>query len=104
DPAGDVSDFYSKRAWQNCYSSFIKPVGGQSMWVKTGHPPPMPSKKRVMPDKPKGKRQKHPSKANDSSCQRVSRFGRTMTCSNCYQRGHNRKGCENETIDPTPKE
>nr|GFA28465.1 zinc finger, PMZ-type [Tanacetum cinerariifolium] len=104
DPAGGVSDFYSKRAWQNCYSSFIKPVGGQSMWVKTGLPPPMPSKKRVMPDKPKGKRQKHPSKANDYSCQRVSRFGRTMTCSNCYQRGHNRKGCENETIDPTPKE
>ncbi|GJY87329.1 hypothetical protein Tco_0501957 [Tanacetum coccineum] len=49
-------------------------------------------------------RQKHPSEVNDSSSQRVSRFGRTMTCSNCYQRGHNKKGCKNETVDPPPKE
>ncbi|GKB56898.1 hypothetical protein Tco_0913084 [Tanacetum coccineum] len=62
DPAEGVSDFYNKKAWQNCYSSFIKPVGGQSMWVKTGLPPSMPPKKRVMPGRPKGKRQKHPSK------------------------------------------
>ncbi|GKD26695.1 hypothetical protein Tco_1232909 [Tanacetum coccineum] len=87
DPAKGVSDFYSKKAWQNCYSSFIKPVGGQSMWVKIGLPPPMPPTKRVMPCRPKGKRKKHPSEVNDSSSQRVSRFGRTMTCSNCYQRG-----------------
>ncbi|GJZ64576.1 zinc finger, PMZ-type containing protein [Tanacetum coccineum] len=104
DPAEGVSDFYSKTAWQNCYISFIKPVSGQSMWVKTGLPPPMPPKKRVMPGRPKGKRQKHPSEVNDSSSQRVSRFGRTMTCSNCYQRGHNKKRCKNETVDPPPKE
>ncbi|GJT58812.1 hypothetical protein Tco_1002345, partial [Tanacetum coccineum] len=66
DPAEGVSDFYSKKAWQNCYSSFIKPVGGQSMWVKTGLPPPMPPKKRVMPGRPKGKRQKHPSEGGQS--------------------------------------
>ncbi|GJV86890.1 hypothetical protein Tco_1530828 [Tanacetum coccineum] len=104
DPAEGVSDFYSKTAWQNCYISFIKPVSGQSMWVKTGLPPPMPPKKRVMPGRPKRKRQKHPSEVNDSSSQRVSRFGRTMTCSNCYQRGHNKKRCKNETVDPPPKE
>ncbi|GKB18469.1 hypothetical protein Tco_0852392 [Tanacetum coccineum] len=79
DPAEGVSDFYSKTAWQNYYISFIKPVSGQSMWVKTGLPPPMPPKKRVMPGRPKRKRQKHPSEVNDSSSQRVSRFGRTMT-------------------------
>ncbi|GKB28657.1 hypothetical protein Tco_0868058 [Tanacetum coccineum] len=103
DPAEGVSDFYSKTAWQNCYISFIKPVSGQSMWVKTGLPPPMPPKKRVMPGRPKRKRQKHPSEVNDSSSQRVSRFGRTMTCSNCYQRGHNKKRCKNETVDPNTK-
>nr|GFA56769.1 hypothetical protein [Tanacetum cinerariifolium] len=31
------------------------------MWVKTGLPPPMPPKKKVMPGRPKGKRKKHPS-------------------------------------------
>ncbi|GJV16744.1 hypothetical protein Tco_1362067 [Tanacetum coccineum] len=58
DPAEGVSDFYSKTAWQNCYISFIKPVSGQSMWVKTRLPPPMPPKKRVMPGRPKGKKAK----------------------------------------------
>nr|GEV48524.1 hypothetical protein [Tanacetum cinerariifolium] len=59
DHAEGVSDFYSKTTWQNCYICFIKPVAGQLMWVKTGLPPPMPPKKRVIPGRPKGKRQKH---------------------------------------------
>ncbi|GJS76679.1 calcium/proton exchanger [Tanacetum coccineum] len=66
DHAEGVSNFYSKRAWQNYYSSFIKLVGGQLMWVKTGLPPLMPPKKRVMPGRPKGKRQKHPSEGGQS--------------------------------------
>ncbi|GJR21999.1 hypothetical protein Tco_0970526 [Tanacetum coccineum] len=74
------------------------------MWVKSRLPPPMPPKQRTMPGRPKGKRQKHPSEVNVSNSQRVSRFGRTITCSNCYQKGHNKKGCKNETIDPPPKE
>ncbi|GJS56766.1 calcium/proton exchanger [Tanacetum coccineum] len=53
DPVDGVSECCSKRAWQNSYSSFILPVGGQSMWVKSGLPPPMPPKKRTMPGKPK---------------------------------------------------
>ncbi|GKD46444.1 zinc finger, PMZ-type containing protein, partial [Tanacetum coccineum] len=104
DPANGVSECYSKRAWQNSYSCFIKPVGGQSMWVKSCLPPPMPPKKRAMPGRPKGKGQLHPSEVNDSNSQRVSRFGRTMTCSNCYKKGHNEKGCKNEIVDPPPKE
>ncbi|GJV96510.1 coronatine-insensitive protein 1-like protein [Tanacetum coccineum] len=104
DPADGVSECYSKRAWQNSYSSFILPVHGQSMWVKSGLPPPIPPKQGTMPGRPKGKRQKHPSEVNVSNSQRVSRFGRTITCSDCYQKGHNNKGCKNETIDPPPKE
>ncbi|GJS56767.1 zinc finger, PMZ-type containing protein [Tanacetum coccineum] len=55
DPADCVSECYSKRAWQNGYSSFILPVGGQSMWVKSGLPPSMHPKQRTMPGRPKGK-------------------------------------------------
>ncbi|GJV40326.1 hypothetical protein Tco_1418766 [Tanacetum coccineum] len=67
-----------KQSWQNCYISFIKPVSGQSMWVKTGLPPPMPPKKRVMPGRPKRKRQKHPSEVNDSSSNRGRRCRSAM--------------------------
>ncbi|GJS16985.1 hypothetical protein Tco_0411457 [Tanacetum coccineum] len=61
-----------KTAWQNVILVSLNLVSGQSMWVKTGLPPPMPPKKRVMPGRPKRKRQKHPSEVNDSSSQRMN--------------------------------
>ncbi|GJY09764.1 zinc finger, PMZ-type containing protein [Tanacetum coccineum] len=67
DPADGVSECYSKRAGQNSYSCFIKPVDGQSMWVKSGLPPLMPPKKRTMPGRPKGKKQLHPSESGFES-------------------------------------
>ncbi|GJY97576.1 hypothetical protein Tco_0514486 [Tanacetum coccineum] len=82
DPVEGVSDFYNKRAWQNCYSSFIKPLGGQSMWVKTGLPPLMPPKKRVMPGSPKGKRQKHPDESGfESAASALKRMRMDATAS-----------------------
>ncbi|GKC96567.1 calcium/proton exchanger [Tanacetum coccineum] len=82
DPVEGVSDFYNKRAWQNCYSSFIKPLGGQSMWVKTGLPPSMPPKKRVMPGRPKGKRQKHPDESGfESAASALKRMRMDATAS-----------------------
>lgn len=104
DPADGVSKWLTKEAWQNTYAFFIKPVGGQSMWAKSTLPPPMPPKKRKMPCRPKLKRIRHPSEVNESNTQRVSRTGRTMTCSNCYRKGHNKKGCTSEKVDPPPKE
>ncbi|PWA41822.1 hypothetical protein CTI12_AA426570 [Artemisia annua] len=104
DPADGVSKWLTKEAWQNSYAFFIKPVGGQSMWAKSTLPPPMPPKKRKMPGRPKLKRTRHPSEVNESNTQRVSRTGRTMTCSNCYRKGHNKKGCTLEKVDPPPKE
>ncbi|GJW71306.1 hypothetical protein Tco_0128223 [Tanacetum coccineum] len=89
DPQMVDSDFYSKTIWQNCYISFIKPVSGQSMWVKTGLPPPMPPKKRVMPGRPKGKRQKHPSEVNNLSLKgkapKEDENGRNSQCSGLHE-------------------
>ncbi|PWA51488.1 hypothetical protein CTI12_AA462920 [Artemisia annua] len=105
DPAEGVSECYGKEAWVKTYSYFIKPVGGKALWDKTGITPiPLPPKKRKMLGRPKGKRVKHPSEVNDSNSQRVSRLGRTMTCSNCYQKGHNKTRCTNERVDPPTKE
>ncbi|PWA50853.1 hypothetical protein CTI12_AA468300 [Artemisia annua] len=101
DPADGVSKWLTKEAWQNGYAFFIKPVGGQSMWAKSTLPPPMPPKKRKMPGRPKLKRTRHPSEVNEANTQRVSRTGRTMTCSNCYRKGHNKKGYETAHVEPT---
>ncbi|GJQ98448.1 hypothetical protein Tco_0009587 [Tanacetum coccineum] len=57
-----------------------------------------------MSGRPKGKKKKHPSEVNESNSKKVSRFGRTMTCSNCYRKGHNKTGCTSKKVDPLPNE
>nr|GEW41282.1 putative reverse transcriptase domain-containing protein [Tanacetum cinerariifolium] len=47
---------YSKQMWVDSYSHFVKPVDGSSLWVKSANLPPLPSKKRIMPGKPKKNR------------------------------------------------
>nr|GFA61357.1 F-box domain, leucine-rich repeat domain, L domain-like protein [Tanacetum cinerariifolium] len=50
-----------------------------------------------LPGRPQKARIKTPCK---SSSIHISRVGRTMTCINCWQKGHNRASC---TTNPTPK-
>ncbi|GKB45964.1 zinc finger, PMZ-type containing protein, partial [Tanacetum coccineum] len=103
DPANGVNPMYHKDAWQNTYAYSIKPVGGPSIWVRSELPPLMPPIRRKMPRRPKNKRKKHPTEDQGSS-QRVSRVGRSMTCSNCWIKGHNKSGFTNESKDKPTKE
>nr|GEX74726.1 RNA-directed DNA polymerase, eukaryota [Tanacetum cinerariifolium] len=50
-----------------------------------------------MPGRPQKSRIKHPCKTSGSH---TSRVGRAMTCTNCWQKGHNKASCK---ADPTPK-
>ncbi|GKE12792.1 hypothetical protein Tco_1416343 [Tanacetum coccineum] len=43
------------------------------------------------------------SESNGSS-NSVGHHGRMMTCKNCHETGHNKRGCTNERRDPPPKE
>ncbi|GKG12363.1 hypothetical protein Tco_0346600, partial [Tanacetum coccineum] len=63
----------------------------------------MPPIRRKMPRRQKNKRKKHPTEDQGSS-QRVSRVGRSMTCSNCLIKGHNKSGFTNESKDTPTKE
>ncbi|GJZ80798.1 pentatricopeptide repeat-containing protein [Tanacetum coccineum] len=55
-----------------------------------------------MPGRPKKKRIRA-SHENKSST-KISRVGIPMTCQNCGEPGHNKKGCKNPTIPKPPKE
>ena len=87
EPALGVSPWYSKRMWQNSYSHFIRPVGGSSMWPTTIEKPPLPPVLRRMPGRPRKLRVRHVTERDNE----VNRSGRQMTCSNCWEKGHNKK-------------
>ena len=98
DPATGVSSYYKKKMWIDTYSHFIKTVGGSSMWPNTGRLGPLPPKKRKKLGRPRNKRIKHPSECVNE----VPRTGRKMTCSNCWEQGHNKSRCYNLT-KPKPQ-
>nr|GFB58111.1 splicing factor [Tanacetum cinerariifolium] len=90
--ARGVSAWYSKKMWQNAYSYFIKPVGGSSMWPQTPEKPPLPPVLRKMPGRPRKLRIKHVTERVNV----ITKRGRMMTCHNCWENGHNKKGCNKE--------
>ena len=92
DPVLGVSAWYSKRMWLNAYSYFIRPVGGSAMWPCTTDEPPLPPILRKMPGRPRKLRIKHVTERVNV----ISRSGRMMTCSNCWEKGHNKKTCKKE--------
>ncbi|GJT11325.1 hypothetical protein Tco_0858367 [Tanacetum coccineum] len=99
DPGKGVSSWYSKQMWVDVYSNFIKLVGGSSIWVKSANPPPLPPKKRIMPGRPRKNRIKHVTEGVNQ----LSRSDRYMTCSNCWEKCHNKAKCYNQTR-PKPQQ
>ncbi|GJU71527.1 hypothetical protein Tco_1262932 [Tanacetum coccineum] len=60
------------------------------MWKRTSDVPPLPPLVRTMPGRPQKARIKAPGETCSSH---TSRVGRTMTCTNCWQKGHNKASC-----------
>ncbi|PWA61291.1 hypothetical protein CTI12_AA374350 [Artemisia annua] len=94
-----VSDWYSQDKWFSAYQFSINPVWGSKTWKRTNDKPPLPPLVRKMPGRPQKARIKAP---NENNGFQVTRVGRTMTCSNCWQKGHNKAGCKNPT-QPKPQ-
>ncbi|GJS94241.1 hypothetical protein Tco_0801209 [Tanacetum coccineum] len=67
------------------------------MWKRTNDVPPLPPLVRRLPGRPQKAIIKVP---YESSGSHTSKVGRTMTCINCWQKGHNRA---TYTADPVPK-
>ena len=97
-----VPTCFRKKCFVDAYHQYLYPVGGMSFWPDTSELsrilPPITKK---MPGRPRKKRIRaaHENKTTN----RVSRTGVTMTCSNCQQKGHNKKGCQNPTVIVPPK-
>ena len=81
----------------------MKPVDGIDFWPDCSHLSwilgPKPKKMLGRPRKKRVRATHEP-----KSTTRISRAGVSMTCHNCGQTGHNKKGCTNEPIPSVPKE
>ncbi|GJV02778.1 pentatricopeptide repeat-containing protein [Tanacetum coccineum] len=97
-----VPTCFRKQSFHDSYHQYLTPVGGMSFWPDCSDMSKvLPPKARTMPGRPKKKRIRafHENKNTN----RVSRSGITMTCSNCFQKGHNKTSCQNETVVLPPK-
>jgi len=100
-----VVDWYTTQRWQQTYKDGIAPVQGKILWPRVNRfgvlPPPW---RRGNPGRPNNyARRKGRNEAASSSITRLSRLHRVMTCSNCKQEGHNKKGCKNQWVEGQPK-
>lgn len=97
-----VPSCFRKKSFHDAYHQYLHPVGGLSFWPDTSDMsrilPPIP---KSMPGRPRKKRIRaaHENKTTN----RVSKAGVAMTCSNCQQKGHNKKACKNPTVIVPPK-
>ncbi|GJV68193.1 pentatricopeptide repeat-containing protein [Tanacetum coccineum] len=98
-----VPSCFNTETFGLAYNQFMKPVEGITFWPDCSNLSrilgPIPKK---MPGRPKKKRIRA-SHENKSST-KISRAGIPMTCQNCGEPGHNKKGCKNPTIPKPPKE
>lgn len=91
-----VVNYYRTAVWIDTYRDNIKPVNGELYWHKTGKEPIGVPGFRKMPGRPKKKRIK-PAHESPTKPNKTTRHGRTVTCSNCKQIGHNRGTCKNQS-------
>ncbi|XP_023643983.1 uncharacterized protein LOC111832039 [Capsella rubella] len=100
DPDDYVDKHFLTSWWQDNYSENIKPVRGERMWKAQDKGPievPEKRKQRGRPKKYARIKEAHESSTNPN---KVTRDGRTMTCSNCKGAGHNKSTC-NKPVAPS---
>nr|XP_018626776.2 uncharacterized protein LOC104097453 [Nicotiana tomentosiformis] len=79
------------------------------MWLESNNPPVEPPEVKSMRGIPKRCRRKEKDEPRKKKWGKASKKGAKMTCSNCHQIGHNKKGCKSgpqerprTTIEATP--
>ncbi|OIT21567.1 hypothetical protein A4A49_35776 [Nicotiana attenuata] len=85
-----IAHWYSNETYMKTYSYFLQPVLGMNMWPESKNPPVIPPTVKKMPGRPNKVRRKEP---GENKTGKLSKGGVEMTCSNCHNKGHNKRGC-----------
>ena len=102
-PEDYVPNCFKKDQFHATYHSYLQPVDGMTFWSDCSEMSRvLPPKVKKMPGRPRKKRIRAPHE-NNYNPNRVPKTGVKMTCQNCLQQGHNKKGCKNPTVVKPPK-
>ncbi|GKC52120.1 mutator type transposase, partial [Tanacetum coccineum] len=101
-PESWVHSSYWVKTWAKQYSHTINPLNGKNLWIK--HPSPytiIPPKIHPQIGRPPKSRKKS---AGEISTQKMSkngklsRFGKSVTCGKCGNKGHNKTTCKAKVV------
>ncbi|GKB71862.1 pentatricopeptide repeat-containing protein [Tanacetum coccineum] len=96
-PEEYVPNWFRKHFYYATYHNYLSPVGGIDFWPdQSQFSKVLPPKPRVMPGRPRKKRIR--ASHEGGSRTRVSKVGGQVTCQNCFQVGHNKKGCKASSV------
>ncbi|GKE82595.1 multidrug resistance-associated protein 5 [Tanacetum coccineum] len=99
EPDEGVDHWYSQERWFEAYQFSIKPIYGSNIWKIQPNKPLLPPIVVRMP----GRLRKNRVKAKSENNSQVSRVGKQITCSKCYEKGHNRRNCDKEQLPKLPQ-
>ena len=88
-----VPHWFRKGLYKETYSYHLEPVQGMNQWPPNSLNKPLPPKPRIMPGRPKKKRNRAAHEPV-THVGRISRVGAIMTCKKCGGEGHNQRGCK----------
>ncbi|OMO76699.1 Zinc finger, CCHC-type [Corchorus capsularis] len=101
-----VSSWYYKEVYELAYGFPLEPLKGLEDWptIDGDHEQVHPPAYRRKPGRPKLARRKgaHENESNNRrkpAPTKMSRKGTIMTCQNCHQSGHNKRGCPKTKSD-----
>ncbi|GJT40318.1 mutator type transposase [Tanacetum coccineum] len=94
-PEDWVHDSYKLATWKAVYSHKVNPVNGRELWSKFECPTTLlPPKIHPQIGRPPKKRKKSKGEIVMVKGNKLTRQGKTVTCSLCHAAGHNKRSCD----------
>ncbi|XP_017438397.1 uncharacterized protein LOC108344468 [Vigna angularis] len=87
-----IGHWFRNSTYEETYNTIINPINEQHVWDVTPYSDILPSKKRVMPRRPKKKRRLEDWELKKNNSE-LRKGGQKKRCAMCKELGHNRKGC-----------
>ena len=94
-PEDWVHESYKLSTWRTVYTHKVNPVNGRELWSKNQCPTTLlPPKIHPQIGRPQKKRKKSKGEIVMVKGNKLTRKGKSVTCSLCHQAGHNKRGCD----------
>ncbi|KAI8572928.1 hypothetical protein RHMOL_Rhmol01G0239000 [Rhododendron molle] len=94
EPMDFVHDCYKVQTFLHTNENVMCPINGRELWPSTGSQVLLPPDVKKRAERPKKVRRREPDEDVPTSSTKLSRKGMKMTCSQCGQTGHNKRGCK----------